>query len=454
MNNCNNASKASFRKELLTIALPVALQNLMIALVGASDALMLGRFSQNAVAAVSLANQISFIMNLFISTVIGGCSVLITQYYGKRDNETVKKLMSVSIKLCTVISILFFTATFFFPEALVRIYTPEKDLISAGSEYLKIVSFSYIFAGISQVYLMIMKICGRASMSAAISVITVVIDMAVDLFLIYGLAGLPRLGIAGCAISTVAVEVSAFIFCLADSYKKEHIRPDKKSFFSHSVILYQDLIKITLPVLASTLTWGIGYSMRSMIMGHLGTDAVAADAVIAVILELATCFCKGLSSGAAIMTGQFLGQNKLEKAKECGAKFCKISFLCGALNVVLLFIAGIIAKAFFVLTDDAKSYFIKMLFVAAFYIFAFSLNTIIVCGVFPAGGDTIYDAKSVIISKWCFSLPLALLGTFVFHWSVILIYIIVMSDEIVKLPWIYPRYKKYIWLKNLTHDDD
>lgn len=207
-------------------------------------------------------------------------------------------------------------------------------------------------------------------------------------------------------------------------------------------------------MLASTLTWGIGYSMRSMIMGHLGTDAVAADAVIAVILELATCFCKGLSSGATIMTGQLLGQNKLEEAKSCGAKFCKISFLCGVINVILLAVAGFIAKAFFVLSDDAKAYFIKMLFIAAFYIFAFSLNTIIVCGVFPAGGDTIYDAKSVIISKWCFSLPLALLGTFVFHWNIILIYIIVMSDEIVKLPWLYPRYKKYIWLKNLTHDND
>lgn len=224
-------SKSNFRKELLTIALPVALQNLMIALVGASDALMLGRFSQDAVAAVSLANQISFIMNLFISTVIGGCSVLITQYYGKKDNDTVKKLMSIGIKLCAVISLIFFAATFFFPEVLMRVYTPEQSLITAGSEYLKIVSWSYLFAGISQVYLMVMKICGRATMSAAVSVLTVVIDMVVDLFLIYGLACFPRLGIAGCAISTVVVEVCAFIFCLADSYKKEHIRPDKKIIF-------------------------------------------------------------------------------------------------------------------------------------------------------------------------------------------------------------------------------
>ncbi len=450
----NIPSKENFRKELFTIALPVALQNLMLALVGASDALMLGRFSQNAVAAVSLANQISFIMNLFIGSIVGGCGVLITQYYGKKDYGTVKKLMAIGIKLCAVVSLLFFLGTFFFPKGLLSFYTSDKDLISIGSEYLKIVSWSYLFSGVSQVYLMVMKIGNRASRSAAISVMTVIIDMLADLFLIYGLAGIPRLGAAGCAISTVVVEASALIVCLVDSYKRDHIHPDRNSFFSHSPILYKDLSKVTFPVLASSLTWGIGYSMRSMIMGHLGNDAIAAESVIAVILELTTCFCKGLSSGASIMIGRLLGQNRTEEAKSCAVKFCRISILCGFANIVMLLIVGPAANVFFVLTDGARKYLIEMMFVSAVYLFAYSINTIVTCGVFPAGGDTIYDAESVIISKWCFSLPLALLGTFVFHWPVMLVYVIVMSDEVIKVPWIYPRYKKYIWLKNITRDQE
>lgn len=445
-------SNECFRKELITIALPVALQNLMLALVGASDAIMLGRFSQNAVSAVSLANQISFIMNLFTGSIIGGCGVLITQYYGKKDYDTIKSFMSAGIKLCAVISLIFFFGTFFFSKNLMTLYTSDKDLISTGSEYLKIVSWSYLFSGVTQVYLMMMKISGRASASAAISVMTVIIDMLADLFLIYGLAGIPRLGIAGCAISTVVVETCAFIVCVVDSYGKNHIRPDRSSFFSHSPILYKDLSKVTFPVLASSLSWGIGYSMRSMIMGHLGNDAVAAESVITVILELTTCFCKGLSSGASIMTGRLLGQNRMEEAKICAVKFCKVSILCGIVNMIVLSIIGPAASAFFVFTDNAGNYLIKMMFVSSAYLFAYSLNTIITCGIFPAGGDTIYDAKSVLISKWCFSLPLAILGTFVFHWPVMLVYMIVMSDEIIKIPWIYPRYKKYIWVKNITRD--
>lgn len=440
-------------KELMTIAFPVALQNLMLALVGASDALMLGRFSQNAVAAVSLANQVSFIMNLFIASIVGGCSVLITQYYGKKDYDTVKKFMGMGIKLCVIVSLVFFVGAFFFPEILMRIYTPDRELISEGSEYLRIVSWSYLFSAVSQIYLAGMKISDRAGTSAAISVATVVIDMLVDLFLIYGLAGFPRLGISGCAISTVVVEASVFLFCLVDSYRKKHIHPNKNAMLCRSKILYKDLAKVSLPSLASCLTWGVGYSMRSMIMGHLGGDAIAADSVVAVILELATCFCKGLSSGATIMIGRLLGQNRLEEAKHCGARFSKISISCGFVNVVLLAICGGAASMFFVLSDDARNYLLKMLVVAATYIFAYAINTIVTCGVFPAGGDTIYDAQSVMISKWCFSLPLALLGTFVFHWPVLLVYIIVMSDEIVKVPWIYPRYKKYIWVKNITREN-
>lgn len=445
-------SKEYFRKELMSIALPVALQNLMIALVGASDALMLGRFSQDAVSAVSLANQISFIMNLFIASVIGGCGVLITQYYGKKDFVLMKKLMAIGIKLCMVLSLIFFLAAFFFSENLMAIYTSEDELIRLGSEYLKIVSWSYLFSGISQVYLMVMKISDRASTSAAISVMTVVIDMFADLFLIYGLAGIPRLGVKGCAISTVVVEFSAFMVCMIDSYRKDHIHPDRNSYFSFSRILYKDLSVVIFPMLASSLTWGVGYSMRSVIMGHLGNDAIAAESIISVILELTTCFCKGLSTGASIMIGRLLGQSRIEDARSYGVKFCKVSFLCGILNIILLLVIGPVACVFFVLTKEARNYMIMMMFVVAAYLFAYSLNTIITCGIFPAGGDTIFDAKSVVISKWCFSLPLALLGTFVFHWPVMLIYIIVMADEVVKLPWIYPRYKKYIWVKNLTRE--
>lgn len=193
--------------------------------------------------------------------------------------------------------------------------------------------------------------------------------------------------------------------------------------------------------------------MHSLIMGHLGSDATAAASITSVAQELITCVCKGVSAGAGIMIGKLLGQNLFDKAKIYGRKFCHISFWVGGIHMALLAILGPIVAEFFVLSETAKQYLIIMLLFTAVYVSAYSLNTIIVCGIFPAGGDARYDAISVFFASWCFALPLALLGTFVFRWPVMVVYILMCSDEIVKLPWLYPRYKKYLWLNNLTREE-
>lgn len=153
------------------------------------------------------------------------------------------------------------------------------------------------------------------------------------------------------------------------------------------------------------------------------------------------------------MLGKLLGQRLFDKAREYGRKFCHISFWTGGIHMALLCILGPVVTEFFTLSETAKHYLVIMLIFSAFYVFAYSVNTVIVCGIFPAGGDARYDAVSVFFATWCFALPLALLGTFVFNWPVIVVYILMCADEIVKLPWLYPRYKKYLWLKNLTREE-
>ncbi|MCM1182104.1 MAG: MATE family efflux transporter [Roseburia sp.] len=367
------AEKREFYGELCALAIPIGLQNLLVALIGASDALMLGRLTQDAVSAVSLANRIAFIMNLF--------------------------------------------------------------------------------SGITQCYYLVMKLEGKASKSVVISVVTLITDVVIDFFLIYGIAGVPELGANGSAYSTVAAELVALIWCVAESHRGGSTRPDRQGFRWFSATVTRDLFKIALPMLGSSLAWGLGFSLHSLIMGHLGSDATAAASITAVAQELITCVCKGISAGAGIMVGKLLGQNLFDKAKEYGRRFSYISFWTGGIHMALLCILGPAVAEFFVLSQTARHYLIVMLIFSGAYVFAYSVNTIIVCGVFPAGGDARYDAVSVFFASWCFALPLALLGTFVFHWPVIAVYILMCSDEIVKLPWLYPRYKKYLWLNNLTREE-
>ena len=445
--------KREFCRELLALAIPIGFQNLVAALIGASDALMLGRLTQDAVSAVSLANQIAFIMNLFIGAVVGAGGALIAQYWGKGDQQMVKNLFCTIMKYAFLISVIFWALALVLPEQLMRIYTNDTMLIRIGASYLRVVSFSYLFSGITQCYYLMMKIEGNAAKSVLISVATLTADMVIDFFLIYGIAGIPALGANGSAYSTVAVEAIALVWCIAQSHRPKNIHPNRQAMRWFSSVVVKDMLKIALPMLARSLAWGFGFSMHSFIMGHVGTDATAAASIASVAQELITCVCKGISSGAGIIIGKLLGRNMFDKAKDYGKKFCHISIWAGGIHMGLLCILGPIVTHFFVLSDNAKHYLMAMLIFSAFFVFAYSINTIIVCGIFPAGGDAKYDAISVFFATWCFSVPLALLGTFVFHWPVIVIYMFMMADEIVKLPWLYLRYRKYFWLNNLTRED-
>ncbi len=446
-------SNRQFYRELFSLAVPIGLQNLLVALTGATDALMLGRLTQDAVAAVSLANQISFVMSLFTIVVTDVGGVLLAQYWGKGDRGMVKNLFCMIIKWSAVISVVFFCLAMFAPRMLMRIYTPEPELIRIGASYLRAVSISYLFTAVTQCYFLMMKLEGKASKSVVISVVTLLTDMFLDFFLIYGAAGVPKLGAVGSAYSTVVVELIALVWCVAESRRGDSVRPDWQGFRWHSAVITKDYVHLGLPMLYSSLAWGIGFTLHSLIMGHLGSDAAAAASIASTAQELVTCVCKGISAGAGVMIGKLLGQNLFDQAKEYGRRFCRISFVTGGIHMVLLAILGPLATVFFILTDTARKYLIFMLFFSGLYVFAYSINTIIVVGVFPAGGDTRYDAISVFFAAWCFALPLALLGAFVFHWPVQLVYMVMCSDEIVKLPWIYPRYKKYLWVKNLTRDE-
>lgn len=446
-------AKKRFNKDLLTLAVPLALQSLLGALVGASDALMLGRLNQASIAAVSLANQISFIMSLFTGSVIGTISVLIAQYVGKGDQRNTQRFFAMGIRYAFGISVVFFLLAFCIPEQLMRIFTPEEELIRIGSEYLRIVSFSYLFMGISQPYLMVMRTSGRVKTSLWISAVTVIVDMTADFFLIYGVGSWKGLGANGSAYSTIAVEAIALCICIVESMQKDHIHPDRSSMRFFSKAFERDIWKVIPGMLASALSWGLSMTMHQFILGHMGTDATAAASVTGVATQMIQCVSMGLAAGGGIILGKMLGRDEFAMAKAYGKRFFRVSFINGLINAGLLLIVGPLVYFFYALEPQAKTYLIQMLAYNMLYMFAFAYNTIYTVGVFPAGGDSRYDAISVIIATWCFAIPLSLLGCFVFHWPVMVVYMVMCCDEIIKFPFIYLRFNTDIWVKNLTRSE-
>ena len=448
----NIDEKKVFNSRLRTLAVPLALQSLLNALVGASDALMLGRLNQDSIAAVSLANQLFFVMTLFTGAITGAAGILIAQYWGKKDYKNAGRFLAMAIRYSLLISLVFFIAALVFPEWVMRIFTPESSLITIGAGYLRIVSFSYIFSALAQCFLMNMKIAGDAKLSVIISAVTVTVDMIADYFLIYGKCGVPALGANGSAYSTIVVEVIALVIALVWAKKKDTIRLPFTSLTYFSKDFEKDFWKIFPACLASALSWGISITVHNVIMGHLGSDATAAASVTSVAQQLIACVTWGIAGGSGIMIGELLGSGKLDEAKKYGDRFYKVSFFSGLINAALIAVTGPIVYVFYALTDTAKGYLIWMLVFSCFYMFAFAYNTIFTCGVFPAGGDAKYDAVSVFFATWCFAIPAALIACFVLKWPVLVVYVIMCLDEIVKLPFLKWHYNKYIWVKNLTRD--
>ena len=444
--------KKVFSDRLRSLAIPLGLQSLLNALVGASDALMLGRLNQDSIAAVSLANQVFFVMTLFSGAVTAAAGIMIAQYWGKKDYKNAARFLAMAIRYSIVVSGIFFIIGFMFPCQAMRIFTTDASLVAIGSEYLRIVSFSYMFSTLAQCFLMNMKIAGDAKLSVIISALTVSVDMIADYFLIYGKGGIPAFGANGSAYSTIVVEVLSLIIVLVWAKRKDTICLNAASLTYFSRDFEMDYWKVFPANLASALSWGLSISVHNVIMGRLGSDATAAASVTNVAQQLIACVTWGIAGGSGIMTGELLGAGKLEKARLYGDRFYQVSFFSGALNVILIIITGPLVYMFYNLTPMAKGYLVWMLVFSCFYMFAFAYNTIFTCGVFPAGGDAKYDAVSVFFATWCFAIPASLICCFLLKLPVLVVYVVMCLDEIVKLPFLRWHYNKYIWLKNLTRE--
>ena len=419
--------KRSLRKEIVRLALPIALQQFMTALVGACDAIMLGKLSQDAMSAVSLATQVTFVFNLFMFAFMAGENMFVAQYYGKGDYTGISQVFSLVTKICGCIAVVFLAGTLFFPEQLMRILTNEETLIVLGSEYLRVIGISYVFSGIAQIFLAIMKNCGAVNMSTLINGVMVILNIALNAVFIFGLSGFPKMGIKGAALATVLATVVQFLWSVG--YVLCRIRAVKFSLRSCEKKLFGRFWQKTVPLLINNLAWGIGFSMYSVIMGHLGTDAVAANGIANISKNLVVCFCLGLGNAGSIIVGNRLGADRLQEAKEVGETLTRTAIIAGIVSgLVLIALSPFITKMVD-LTPTARGYLQKMLLISSYYIAGKSVNCMTIGGIFAAGGDSKFGMLCDSVTLWCIIVPLGCICAFILKLPVMVVYFVLNLDE-------------------------
>ncbi|MCC8105689.1 MAG: MATE family efflux transporter [Clostridiales bacterium] len=443
-----------FNQKLTSLVFPIALQQFMLAVVSASDAIMLNLISQDKMSAVSLATQITFVENLFLTAMTIGLSMLAAQYWGKKDVKAVEQIFAYVLKITAAVCFVFFIASLACPRLIMGLLTNEPVLIEGGAEYLRIVSPSYLLTGISQVCLCVLKNCDRAKKASLISSVCMIGNLFLNLVFILGFLGLPRLEIAGAAIATTIARGAEVLWCAAALSKEGRLKLRIRNILKNDKMLCHDFWKYTAPVLGNEIVWGIGFTMYSVIMGHLGSDAVAANSVAGIVKNLVCCLCLGLGSGGGIMVGNELGAGRLKQAGDYGDRLCVLSVLVGILSGILLLILRPLIFFAAALNDTATGYLNGMLLVCTYYMIGKSVNSTTISGIFCAGGDSKFGFLCDTVVMWCISVPLGIFSAFVIKLPVIAVYFIVSLDEIIKLPAVYIHYKKYRWVKNLTMKEE
>lgn len=440
-----------FYKNVAILVLPIALQNLINVGISSIDVIMLGRVDEKVLSAASLGSQINFIMCLFLFGLMSGASVLTAQYWGKKDMEAIKTVFGIAMKISVAIGLLFMAVTMLAPGLLMQIFTNDADVIAYGVQYLQIVCLSYLVIPITMTYLNTMRSMESVGVATVAYLTSMITNIVVNAVLIFGMLGFPALGVRGAAVGTVFARLGELLVVIIFDRSRNHTLRFRFSYlFRKNQELWSDFLKYSTPVMANELFWGAGVSSISAVLGHMGSAVVAANSVAQVVRQLAMVIGFGVSSAAAIMIGKAIGEGSREMAEDYGKKFVFLSVVTGLFGTVVVLIARPIALAALVLTPQAKTCLNFMMYIMAYFVFVQSINTTIVVGICRSGGDTKFGLVLDLVFLWGVAILGGFLSAFVLHLGVYVTYIILLSDEVIKVPITLWRFRSKKWLKDVT----
>ena len=445
-------NKELYRK-ILVITLPIIVQNILSAAVNSADVLMLNYVGQDSLSAGSLATQYGSIAFMAFYGIGSGVTMLSAQYWGKGDVSTIHKVEGIAMRFSLALAVVMSLAALTIPELLMRVFTNEEILIELGAQYLRVVAPCFIFWAITEVYLSVLRSVGRVSICTIIDGVALVANVILNATFIFGLFGAPKLGIVGVALGTTISRGIALLLCIGVSMRSKNVKLVIRPIFESHPQLLKDFMTMALPAIANDMVWNLAFTMYSVILGHLGSDAVAANSIVCVVRNLGCVFCYAIGSTAGIVVGQILGEDKIEEGKKAGHTMLRLAVVSGVVGGLIVLILIPFALDYAMLTDQALKYLKFMLFVNVYYITGTSVNTTLIAGVFRAGGDSKFGFVCDTIDMWCYAVPLGFLAAFVLKLPVEAVYFLLCTDEFVKWPWVFKRFYSYKWAKNITRDN-
>ena len=438
----------SFYKLILSIAVPVVLQNMITIGVNIMDTLMLGNYGEVQLSASSLANEFINIYHIMCMGMSMGAAVLTAQYYGAGNNPSLKKIVTIVLRMGLVIAAAFTVVTLLFPEELMRLYTPDEAVIEKGVLYFRISAVTYVLLGVSLILTNILRTVHQVRFPLVLSIVTFFVNVFFNWVFIYGRLGAPEMQIEGAALGTVIarlVECGSLVTYFFVFDKRIGYRI--KDLFMKCGDHVRVYITYVIPVMVSDTLLALGNSAVSIIMGHIGASFVAANSIISQTVRLSTVFNQGLSSASSVITGNTLGKGERDKAYHQGVTFLCLSILIGlAAAVVILLISPLLVESFNITQETKDIAYQLMASVSVMMVFQ-TVQSVLTKGVLRGGGDTRFLMLADILFLWLASIPLGYLCGLVWHLSPFWIYAALKIDWVIKSVWCIFRLRSKKWIR-------
>ncbi|MBO3387857.1 MATE family efflux transporter [Clostridium perfringens] len=442
-----------FYRLLFSIALPIAVQNLITFMVSMVDTLMVGALGEIQLSAVSIANNLFFVLTILMFGLAGGSNIMISQYWGKGNVKTIHKILAIMYRVCLLITGIFIFIAVFLPKYFMGIFTTDKAVIDFGASYLRIVCIGYLFYSITNCTIMMLRSVKTVSISIIVYTASLVVNSILNWILIFGNLGAPELGIRGAAIATVCARITEFSIVLVFMFiyerkiglKLEHLLKLDKD-------ILKDYVGLCTPVLCNELLWAIGASMISVIVGRMGTEVVAANSINGVAHQFVTVFIFGMSNATAVIIGNTIGEGKKEKAKEYAYSIGVFSVVMGCISGLMILLIKPFVVNFYNVSYSTKLIAMEIMTVTSGIIIFQSLASNFMMGVLRGGGDAKFVLINDLIFMWLVAIPGGFFVAFVLELPVALVFLVIKCDEILKSLTSVYRVISGKWINDVTKD--
>ncbi len=443
----------SFYRTLTRLAIPIALQNLLTFMVGFVDNVMVGRLGDTAISGVYMGNKVMVVFQLFMLGIEGALLVLSSQYWGKKDSASIKKLVAIAARLGLLIAIAFTTLSVLFPNAIISVFTPEPKVIEAGADYLRIVAFSYLFYSITHILINSMRSVENARIGFFVSLTTLFVDIGLNYLFIFGVEGfIPAMGIVGAAIATLCARIlEAIIMLLFVRFKDQKLRLRLTDLKLFDKAITGDFLKFGLPIVGGNIVWAINGIANGMILGRISPEVITAASMTDTLNNLAYVWISGLAGAVGIITAKTVGSGRLEKIKEYSRTVQIIFLALGLLTGLALFFLRLPFIELYDASPEAKEVAAQLTVVLSVTLVGTCYQAACLAGLVKSGGDVSFVLKNDTIFVFLVVIPSALVAWQLGApaWAV---FAALKCDQILKCFVAVVKINSYNWVKNLTRE--